>query len=108
MEKLVIGLNRISDLPKNIFNSLTNLDFLAVDHNQLTTVHSDSFGSIKKITIMTFDNNKITSIDERIIDIFPLAWIGMDNNVCIKEFIFVKAFAKQELKACLDNYQPRK
>lgn len=108
LEKLIIGVNKISDLPKNIFSSLTNLDFLAADHNQLTTVHSDSFGSIKKITFMTFDNNKITSIDEKIIDKFPLNWFGMEKNVCIKDFIFTPTTGKAELKACLDNYQPRR
>ncbi|CAG9801319.1 unnamed protein product [Chironomus riparius] len=107
LEKLVIGYNQISDLPKNIFSSLVNLDFLAADFNRLTTIHADSFGDIKELYFVTFSDNKINAIDGKIVDIFKLDWLGVDNNVCIKDFIFQQATAKQELKACFDNYQPR-
>ena len=108
LEKLVLGANEISDMPKNIFNSLPNLDFLAVDNNKLTTIHSDSFGSLNKLTFVTFNNNKINAIDEKFIDSNEFDWINLENNTCTNDYIIQKEAVKQVLKACLDNYQPRK
>ncbi|KAL7014091.1 hypothetical protein ACKWTF_015737 [Chironomus riparius] len=97
----------ISDLKVGVFNQLKNLQELYLQNNKLTTIHSDSFGVHKHLFKVNLDDNKIIGIDPKFINNTSISTLLMANNTCSQISTTTRSKIKQNIKKCLDNYQPR-
>jgi Leucine-rich repeat (LRR) protein len=103
--KLGLSMNRITDLPKDVFSSLESLEHLDLSENQIKVIDSDMFGSNNKLQSIDFSNNQVYAFDEKIIKKNPrLNFLSIDSNSCVKEG---RGELKARLARCISNYQPR-
>lgn len=68
MKYLYMASNFITDIPKNAFVNLQNLDSFSVASNNIKMIHADSFGFLPNLKYINVDNNQVNAVDENLID----------------------------------------
>jgi len=116
IKALDLSLNKISDLPKNMFSFLVNLEELNLRSNKLTVIHADSFGIHPRLRKINLYKNNIHAIDEKFIDNTKVTTIDMNRNVCSQdrmqdnydhwlEISNHKSNIREVLRTCFENYE---
>jgi len=65
LEFLYLDTNMISKLENNTFKGLTNLTFLDISSNSLNKLESLAFNNLENLKILYLDRNKLTKLDYR-------------------------------------------
>ena len=107
LEFLNLAFNKISNLPKNIFDVLINLSEIWLAGNKLKIIHSDSFGNNLELAKIDLRANMIRAVDEKLIDYTGVNKIDMKGNVCSQEEINGRNELMEKLQRCFKNYRPR-
>lgn len=109
LEGISLPGNNLEDLPPNIFSPMQSLNSINLDDNQLKVVNSNWFGTLKNLSRVFLHRNQINAIDERFIDNTGVYFLGMQNNLCVNQFVIDESPSRQQmrntLQLCFDNFQ---
>jgi Leucine-rich repeat (LRR) protein len=103
-------MNQIPNLPRNVFDRLTNLRTLYMYNNQIRELTVDSFGSsLGSLRMLYVIFNQISAIDPTFIDnANNLDQLYMSGNLCSDQnFIDIQdrlQFVRNGLQLCTNNY----
>jgi Leucine-rich repeat (LRR) protein len=105
LEELYLSGNEFSELPKDVFKPLSNLQFLSIGSNLIKVIHSDAFGIHNKLTEIDLTNNELVAVDGKIVDKTAVGWLDMSGNICSQEEVFDRDEIKEKIRKCNENYQ---
>jgi Leucine-rich repeat (LRR) protein len=100
LEWLDLSYNQITAIPEHTFDSLISLLYLNLSYNQIMEIPKHLFDSLTNLNSLYFHDNKITVIPEHIFDKFiNLQTLFIDNNqtTTMPEHIFDQLIKLQAL-----------
>ncbi|XP_021960654.1 uncharacterized protein LOC110856482 [Folsomia candida] len=74
LEKVDLGMNRISSVPKNAFASASTIQRIDFRYNKITSIGQNAFSATTNLTLLEFTYNSITPAG-----IHPQAFSGLGN-----------------------------
>jgi len=101
--------NLTGELPRNLFGSLKNINYIGLRSSKIKVIHADTFGESLFIPQIDLSYNKIYAVDEKFIENTGPSSLSFNGNICadfgISDNTMSRKKMKEALKDCFEYYR---